>query len=227
MFERSGTHIITISLCLILAFLSGGPALANGQKKTASAPKGTTSKIKPAPSSKLVSSPRQVASYSLAPGYTVKPADIVLPTGVPIGQYRRTFQPFPNWTLICDENLAKKQKVCNIAQTIVGPDGSTVFSWSLAAAQDGQPIFILRAPPSIGEQGTIHLSLPDSGTTVSVSVQGCNSTTCLAYQPVGQHLRTAVEKGLVVEISYTAGSPPDTVSFRAPLDGLTKALASI
>ncbi|GAA3267943.1 hypothetical protein GCM10020258_38780 [Sphingomonas yabuuchiae] len=102
-----------------------------------------------------------LARFRLMPGFRVKPSDITLPEGLPAGQYRRIFQPFPNWTLVCDENLQKKQKICNVARTIQGPDGGTVFSWSLAAAQDGQPIFILRVPTNVGMGGLIRLVLPD------------------------------------------------------------------
>lgn len=228
MFARTWIRRTPCVPVLVLAFLANGPSTAVGQpKKTAPAKAGVTSPVTPAPSSEPVTPSTQPDSANLTPGYTLKPADVTLPAGVPIGKYRRSFQPFPNWTLICDEDFSKKQKVCNIAQTILGPTGSAVFSWSLAAAQDGQPIFILRAPPSIGEQGTIRLTLPDAARPLQVSVQGCNPVTCLAYQPVGQRLRTAVEKEQVVDISYVAGSPPQTLNFRAPLAGLAKALAAI
>lgn len=208
MFARARTSPQILPL-LVLAGLIGGPAMAADQNK------GTT----PA----LISP----ASFPLTPGYVVKPSDVALPADVPLGQYRRMTQPFQNWTLICDENLAKKQKVCNISQTVVNAAGATVFSWSLAATQDGQPFFILRMPPTVGEGRTIQLDLRDGGSVVAVPVKGCDATVCIAYQQVGPRLRAAVDKGLAVQVSYAAGSPPDTVSFRAPFQGLANALAAI
>jgi hypothetical protein len=166
-------------------------------------------------------------SEPLTPGFTVKPSDVVLPADVPIGQYRRTFRPFPNWTLICDENLARRQKVCNIAQTILGPDGAPVLSWSLAANQGGEPLFILRTPTSVGDGGQIRVDIPDGEPPLTVSVSGCDAKICLAYLPAINRLRTAVAKGMAVGISYAAGSPPVATSFKAPLDGLSATLAAI
>lgn len=208
MFARARTHPPVLPL-LILAGLIGGPAMAADQK----------TETMPA-----MTSP---ASFSPTPGHSVKPSDVALPADVPLGQYRRITQPFQNWTLICDENLAKKQKVCNVSQTVVNTAGATVFSWSLAAAQDGQPFFILRMPPTVGEGGTIELDLGDGGSIVAVPVKGCDATVCIAYQQVGPRLRAAVEKGRAVQVTYTAGSPPTTVSFRAPFEGLDSALAGI
>ncbi|ENN86543.1 hypothetical protein RHSP_64232 [Rhizobium freirei PRF 81] len=209
MFAKAGTRIPTIVPLLVLAGLSGGSAMGADQKR------GTP----PAMTSPASSSP--------TPGHTVKPSDVALPVDVPPGQYRRITQPFQNWTLICDENLVKKQKVCNITQTVVNAAGTTVFSWSLAASQDGQPFFILRTPPTVGQGRTIQLDLRDGGSVVAVPVKGCDATVCIAYQLVGPRLRAAVEKGLAVQVSYAAGSPPDTVSFRAPFQGLANALAAI
>jgi invasion protein IalB len=50
--------------------------------------------------------------------------------GSPVGwgQYKRTIQPFENWTLICDENLKKKEKVCNLSQIISDASGNQVFA---------------------------------------------------------------------------------------------------
>ena len=228
MFARTWLRRPPIAPLLVLAFLSIGPVTADAQqKRTAPTPAGRTSPVTSVPSANPAPQSTQADSAGLTPGYTVKPAEVTLPAGVPLGQYRRTFQPFPNWTLICDENFLKKQKVCNIAQTILGPDGSTVFSWSLAASQDGQPILILRAPPSIGKNGTIQLNLADGAPPIKAAVQGCDPATCLAYQPLGARLRSAVKKGLVVDISYAAGTQLQTLSFRAPLAGLAAALGAI
>lgn len=213
---------ISLSVALLVfAALSCGPALAAGQQQKKKPASSTNTQTKPA------SVLDTVPTFTPTPGYSVKPSEVVVPGDVAVGRYRRTFQPFPNWTLICDENLAKKRKVCNIAQTILGSDGAAVFSWSLAASQDGQPLFILRAPPALGADGTIALAIPDGGPLVRVKVRGCDATVCLAYQPVGQRLRAAVEKGLAVEISYAADTPSTPIVFRVPLQGLAQALAAI
>lgn len=207
--------ILAVALGVALVSLSGGLAAAAGKKKKPAPP--------PPPEP-----PRIGPEYDLTPGFVVKPSDVALPSDVPPGEYRRIIRPFPNWTLICDENLAKKQRVCNIAQTILGPDGSTVFSWSLAAAQDGQPFMILRAPPSVGKERAIQLGFPDGTAPVAVPIEGCDATVCIAYLPVGPRIRAAVKKGVAVGISYESGDAgAGAVSFRAPFDGLSAALAAI
>lgn len=161
--------------------------------------------------------------------YYVKPSDIQIPNDVPMGQYLRVSRPFPNWMLICDENLLKKQRVCNVSQTIVDGAGSNVFSWSLAATEDGKPFFILRVPLAVGEGGDIALDLADGGSVVHVPVKGCNAQICIAYQSVGPRLREAVAKARVVSVSFsgvTAGGVSN-VTLSAPLEGLASALEAI
>ncbi|MFD1198048.1 invasion associated locus B family protein [Brucella gallinifaecis] len=193
---------------LILAILAGTPALVASQ----------------------IAGPAQAGSQPV-PGrqqteFMVKRSDVVLPTDVPMGQYRRVTQPFVNWTLICDENLAKKQKVCNISQTIVDSSGAAVFSWSLAGSQDGKPFFILRIPGAVGLQGSIVMRLSDTGKDVPVAIEGCDGKVCIGYQQVGPRLRAAVKKGGVVGISYKGNSLQE-VTFSVPLAGLNEALGAI
>jgi len=209
MFAGFGHANCPSGLALVLAFLLGSPALAAAQ---------TTD---PA------SLPSKAAQGTEGITYQVKRSDVVIPHDVSPGQYRRVTQPFPNWTLICDENLARKQKVCNISQTIIDSRGEVSFSWSLAASDDGRPFFILRTPPSVGDKGVITLDLPDKGAEVSVAVDGCNPVVCIAYQQVGPRLRTLISKGGAVGISIKATDGTGKVSFLAPLDGLNAALAAI
>ncbi|WP_439271279.1 invasion associated locus B family protein [Pseudochrobactrum sp. HB0163] len=136
-------------------------------------------------------------------------------------------QPFPSWTLICDENLAKKQKVCNVSQTIVDEAGSVAFSWSLAAAADGRPFFILRVPASVGKTGSVQLKLADKGSLVRVPIEACDAKVCVAYQQVGPRLKAAVAKGQPVVVSFAADSSAQMISFSVPLEGLGDALAAI
>lgn len=196
------------SLLVFATLLGGSPAFAAEQTP------GSTS---------AVNQPASVPPND----YAVKPSDVVLPGDVPLGQYRRIMQPFMNWTLICDENLKKKQKVCNISQSIVDRQGAAAFSWSLAAAEDGRPFFILRVPSWVGKTGSIRIKLADKGADVSVPIEGCDARVCLAYQQVGPRLRAAVAKGGLAIISYDDGDLSRSVSFSAPLEGLSEALAAI
>lgn len=194
-------HIILISLGLIILMdLSGHNALAAQQKQT--------------------------TIVSLTPGFMVKSPDIAV-SDVNIGQYRRVIRPFPNWTLICDENLAKRQKICNISQTIIGPEGGNVFSWSLAATEAGRPFFILRTPSSTITNTPIYLDLNDGAPPLSISVKGCDTKICIAYEPVIPRLRSAVKKGAIVQVSFATNTPSNVTRFRAPLQGLVAALAAL
>lgn len=58
------------------------------------------------------------AAGQVASTYRIKPSDVVLPPEVKLGDYQRTIRPFDNWTLICDENLKARKKVCNVSQII-------------------------------------------------------------------------------------------------------------
>lgn len=181
-------------------------------------------------STQTKSSPATASTNSLTQGYTIKPSEVVLPPDVPLGRYRRMIQPFPNWTLICDENLEKKQKVCNISQTIIDSMGVTAFSWSLAASEDGKPFLILRTPPGVGVGKPVRLVFADAAAPISASTGGCDEKLCVAYLPVGPRLRLNIAKGATAEVSYevtAAAGPARVVSLRAPLDGLAAALAAI
>lgn len=155
--------------------------------------------------------------------YRVKLTDITIPHGAALGEVRRTFQPFPNWTLICDENLKARTKICNVTQNFVDAAGATVFSWSLAATEDGSPVFILRAPASLGRKGSIAVR-PSAGKPISTPVQACDATTCVATLPLGRSLKDDISRAEPVIISYVAGNP---VTLSAPLNGLAKAIAAV
>lgn len=155
--------------------------------------------------------------------YRVKLTDIAIPDGASVGEVRRTFQPFPNWTLICDENLKARTKICNVTQTFVDAAGTTIFSWSLAATEGGKPVFILRAPASLGPNGSIAIQ-PVAAKPLAAKVQGCDARTCVAMLPLGPTLSQEIERSNLVTISYDADGP---VSLSAPLNGLAKAIAAI
>ena len=155
--------------------------------------------------------------------FRVRLTDIAIPAGASLGEVRRTIQPFPNWTLICDENLKARTKVCNVTQSFLDAAGATAFSWSLAATEGGKPLFILRAPASVGRDGTISVK-PASGKPLAAAVQACDAAICIATLPFGRALGDEIARGEPVIISYDAGRP---VVLSAPLNGLAKAIAAI
>lgn len=158
--------------------------------------------------------------------YSVKPSDVALPADVPLGQYRRIFQPFPNWTLVCDENLKAKRSVCNVSQTVIDKSGKTAFSWSLAAEQSGRPFMILRTARDAKTDTPIELRFPGVKAPVKVTFDGCDASVCLGKTLVGPVLSGQIEKGAVATVIYrtTAGN---VITLPAPLRGLKEAVASI
>ena len=159
--------------------------------------------------------------------YRIKPSDVQVPSGVSLGQYRRIIEPFPNWTLICDENLKTKLRICNVTQNIIDSSGANVFSWSLAASQNGHSFFILRAPPQSGVGKMIHLGLDDGGNIVHVKIDKCDQNVCVAYQNVGPRLRAAIKKSASVGIIFDDGSVADNFAFKTSFAGLELALSGI
>lgn len=158
--------------------------------------------------------------------YVIKPSEVAVPQDVPLGSYRRIIHPFENWTLICDENLQAKRKVCNISQSFVDGAGVMVFSWSLAANEDGKPFVILRAPTAVGAGNSISLTFAGRSQPVNVKLEACDTSVCVGYLPVGPILRQQIGKNTTVGISYSTPSSP-TISVNAPLKGLATALSAI
>ncbi|WP_455296842.1 invasion associated locus B family protein [Brucella pituitosa] len=168
----------------------------------------------------------QEVSQAVSGTYRIKPSEVMVPSDVPVGQYRRSIRPFENWTLICDENLHAKQMVCNVSQVIVDQSDKLVFSWSLAATQDGKPFMILRTSPDAQSDGKISLKFPGRANPVAIAIEGCNDIVCVGKVPVGPILREHIGKESNPEISYstTAG---ETISATASLKGLATALSAI
>lgn len=157
---------------------------------------------------------------------TLKEPDVRLPDGVPPGQYRRIIQPFQNWTLICDENLQQQTRVCNVTQSIVDQADRLVFSWSVAATEEGRPFMILRTLPGLGPDGAVSLTIPDDRAPVRVPVDGCNVAVCVGTVPIGPRLRPQIANGGVIGISY-ATSAGEAIEISAPLAGIDDALTAI
>jgi len=145
---------------------------------------------------------------------------------VPLGQYRRIFQPFPNWTLVCDENLKARQQVCNVSQAVIDARGKQVFSWSLAAGEDGRPSFILRTLPDADTRAGIEIQPEKGGEPVRIPFTGCNQKLCLGTTPIVGVLSAAIEQGVSVTVTYRTHSG-ESRTYTLPLKGLNEAVSSI
>ena len=174
----------------------------------------------------LLLSGQSAAGQESKAGYRIKPSDVAVPPDVKLGGYQRTIRPFGNWTLICDENLEAKQRVCNATQVIEDATGKMAFSWSLAATRDGKPYMILRTAPDARQDGLISFSFEGRGKLVEVRLDGCNEMVCVGMLPVGPIMREQISKSAAPEVSYeTTGG--NTVTVIAPLEGLSNAVAAI
>ncbi|WP_284767281.1 MULTISPECIES: invasion associated locus B family protein [Agrobacterium] len=158
--------------------------------------------------------------------FFVKPSDVQVPRGLDWGQYRRIVQPFENWTLICDEDLKKKEKVCNISQTIIDRFNKQVFSWSLAATRDGAPMMILRAPSGTNTRVPLRVIFPGREKPVLVDYRGCDELVCIAIMAVGAIAREHIGRSSDLSFIY-ALDVGRQVTVSAPLQGLKSALEAI
>ena len=180
------------------------------------------------------------ADQQQASAYSIKPSDVAVPDDVPLGEYRRIIRPYKNWTLICDENLKQKQRICNVSQSIVDATGAVVFSWSLAATAGGAPMMIARAPAAVGKNQPIRFSFGKEVSAIVIRTADCDQRVCIGMLPVDGRLRASVEKGAIAEVFYVALPPLVThrdpaavaaelqaVTVQAPLEGLSAALSGI
>ncbi|SFP71841.1 Invasion protein IalB, involved in pathogenesis [Mesorhizobium sp. NFR06] len=174
----------------------------------------------------LLSGPVAVAQEAAPSAYRIKASDVAVPPDVKLGEYQRTTRPFENWTLICDENLQARKKVCNISQSFIDQGQALVFSWSLAADEKGKPFMILRTPSAAGAGSKLSLKLAGRKQPVDVQLQGCDASVCVGYVPVGPMLREQIGKETTVQVSYSLPSGA-TVSLDAPFKGLKTALSAI
>lgn len=169
----------------------------------------------------LVPAVGQVASP-----YRIKPSDVAVPPEVKLGEYQRTIRPFENWTLICDENLKARKKVCNVSQVIEDASGKMTFSWSLAATQDGKPYMILRTAPNARSDGLVSLKFDGRNQSVDVRLNGCNEMVCVGMLPVGPVMRQQISQNATPAISYSTVDG-QTVTVTATLKGLSEALSPV
>lgn len=159
--------------------------------------------------------------------YRIRPPDMVLPADLEPGQLRRIIHPFPNWILICDENLKEMQRICNVSQTIIDEQGEMVFSWSLAASEDGKPAMIVRAPRIKGIKPGLELAFRKDEAPYPVEFDQCDDRLCLTYVPVGPRFRSAISEDRPIRVTIVRPEPLGRISFVAPLLGLNQALGAI
>ncbi|ODM72018.1 hypothetical protein A6452_07335 [Bradyrhizobium elkanii] len=158
-------------------------------------------------------------------GYAVKPSDVAVPEGETLGEFRRMIQPFKNWTLICDESLKSKRRVCNVTQSIVNAQGAVAFNWSLIATADGKPLMAMRIPAAAGVGAQIELAMGDSPDRIVAQTDRCDASFCFATVAIGNVLRRHIRAATPCRVSYQL--PQGPIVLEAPLDGLSGVLAKL
>jgi invasion protein IalB len=174
----------------------------------------------------LLSGPKAVGQVANPPGFRIKPSEVVVPPDAKLGDYQRTIRPFENWTLICDENLKVRQRVCNVTQIIENQAGQVAFSWSLAANKAGKPYMILRTAPIAKNDGLISLRFEGRKDPVQIKLDGCSQVVCIGMLPVGATMREQITKNAAPTISYLT-TDGRTISVTATLKGLSTAVKAI
>jgi invasion protein IalB len=174
----------------------------------------------------FLSGPPAAGQEAASSAYRIRPPEVVVPANATLGQYQRMIRPFENWTLICDENLKARQKVCNVTQTIENRAGQLAFSWSLAATPEGKPYMILRTAPVAKSDGLVSLKFEGRKEPVKVQLDGCDRTVCVGMLPVGPIMREQISKNSASTVSYPIRDGR-TVSVTATLMGLSKAVEAI
>jgi invasion protein IalB len=176
--------------------------------------------------SMLLSGSLAAGQEAIPSGYRVKPSDVAVPADAKLGEYQRTTRPFENWTLICDENLQARQKVCNVTQIIEDQAGQVAFSWSLAATKEGNPYMILRAPPIARSDAPVSLTFEGRKEPIKIQLDGCNQAVCVGMLPVGPIMREQISKAAASVISFPT-TDGRTINVTATLKGLAAAVEAI
>jgi len=170
--------------------------------------------------------PHAAGQEATSSGYRIKPSEVVVPPELKPGDYQRIIRPFENWTLICDENLKVRQRVCNVTQIIENGAGQVAFSWSLAANKRGNPYMILRTAPVARSDGLISLKFEGRIEPVQIKIEGCGTTVCIGMLPVGPVLREQISKNAAPTVSYLT-TDGKTISVTATFKGLSTAVKAI
>ena len=174
----------------------------------------------------LLSGHNAAGQEVISSGFRIRPSDVAVPADVKPGDYQRTLRPFENWTLVCDENLKARQRVCNVTQVIENRAGQLAFSWSLAATKEGKPYMILRTAPVARSDGLVSLKFEGRSEPVRIQLDGCNAAVCVGMLPVGPIMREQISKNAAPTVSYPTRDGK-TVSVTATLKGLSTAVEAI
>ncbi len=157
------------------------------------------------------------------PEFHVKPPEVNV-AGARPGEVRRTIQPFGAWTLVCDEDLKKRKRICNVSQQIVDASGAVVFSWSLAGTEDGAPVMIVRLAKTEGQLMPVRIAI-GTASPAEVQLSSCNDAICLGFLPVTAALRRALGQGGSAQITATIAGRQTTLD--APLNDLMGAIKAL
>jgi invasion protein IalB len=174
----------------------------------------------------LLFGPYAAGQEATSSDYRIRPSEVVVPPDLKLGDYQRTIRPFENWTLICDENLKVRQRVCNVTQIIEDQAGQIAFSWSLAATKGGNPYMILRTAPVAKSDGLVSLSFDGQKEPVQIKLDGCSKAVCVGMLPVGPMMREQISKNAAPTVSYPT-TDGRTISVTATLKGLSTAVKAI
>ncbi|RFB75610.1 invasion associated locus B family protein [Methylovirgula sp. 4M-Z18] len=158
--------------------------------------------------------------------YTVKSSEVAVPPGEKLGEFRRVIQPFKNWTLICDESLKSKRRVCNVTQSIVDAQGGLAFNWSLIATANGKPLMMMRIPATAGVGQPIEVALGNGPDRIVAQTDRCDANFCSAMIAIGDMLKRHIHAATDCTVSYQLPQV-GTIALHAPLDGLYSALTEL
>ena len=167
-----------------------------------------------------------VAGQEPGAGQRIRASEVVLPADVKPGDYQRITRPFENWTLVCDENLKARTRVCNVSQTIEDESGKLLFNWSLAATKDGKPYMLLRTAPDARSDGLVSLKFEGREAPIDVRLDGCNGAVCVGMLPVGPIMREQISKNAAPTVAYST-TDGRTVVVTATLKGISSAVQAI
>src|SRR5690606_37792667 len=129
------------------------------------------------------------------PEFRVRPSSLAVPDGIPLGEYRRTIHPFRNWTLVYDDDLVGKTRLCDIRQEIEIVGAGVIFSWALTPTEDGSPVMKAVVPAAVGPNGRVTLTFSD-GIRYEIKIAECTPVSCEGYAPAVPRTQRHIEEEL-------------------------------